>query len=125
MPRPRLQRLLPLLVFSVLFGAAAGTLPVAQKERLLELAGAIEAQRTLARLGPDLAAALAPPEDLTPAPFAPLSEIAALRPPSMAAWWIFMTSAARPSSMPSTTKHSHSGRARSKSCSWNATKACR
>lgn len=36
-------RLLPLLVFSILFGAAAGTLPAAQKDRLLELAGAVEA----------------------------------------------------------------------------------
>jgi DAACS family dicarboxylate/amino acid:cation (Na+ or H+) symporter len=35
-------RLLPLLVFSVLFGAAAGTLPEAQRQRLLELAGAVE-----------------------------------------------------------------------------------
>jgi len=36
-------RLLPLLVFAVLFGAAAGTLPAVQKDRLIELAGAVEA----------------------------------------------------------------------------------
>ncbi|MFO7855918.1 MAG: urease accessory UreF family protein, partial [Paracoccaceae bacterium] len=47
----------------------------------LGLAGAIETQRTIARLGPGLSAGLEPPADTTPAPFAPLSEIAALRPP--------------------------------------------
>ncbi|HSM05332.1 MAG TPA: dicarboxylate/amino acid:cation symporter [Longimicrobiales bacterium] len=36
-------RLLPLLVFSILFGAAAGTLPAAQRDRLLEIADAVEA----------------------------------------------------------------------------------
>ena len=35
-------RLLPLLVFSILFGAAAGTLPEAQKARLVGLAEAVE-----------------------------------------------------------------------------------
>jgi len=47
----------------------------------LGLAGAIEAQRTIARLGPGMSAGLEPPTDMAPAPFAPLSEIAALRPP--------------------------------------------
>ncbi|MEJ2538446.1 MAG: dicarboxylate/amino acid:cation symporter [Gemmatimonadota bacterium] len=36
-------QLLPLLVFSILFGAAAGTLPEDQRQRLLGIAGAVEA----------------------------------------------------------------------------------
>ncbi len=45
--------------------------------------------------------------------------IAALRPPSMAAWWIFITRAALPPSKPSTSATFHNGLSRSRSSAAN------